>query len=252
MNSNAVSSERGDEIKIDAKAIREELARVLESSIFVQSDRLARFLRFTVEITLAGEGATLKEYLIGTEVYDRKPPYHPSADSIVRSEARRLRNKLRQYYESAGKDDPVFIYYRTGSYVPAFRPHCTANRMQVTTHRALNELLAESLIAQTIELSPADRQFDVQIVFEGTVRVVRSGPESSAPTVFPRGEDISPRISTPTVVSWSAKRPLQLRSTGNVRVERYALDRVGKAERLKKEVPRDRRGALGAAERRPA
>jgi hypothetical protein len=32
----------------------------------------------------------LKEYLIGTEVYDRKPPYHPNTDSIVRSKARRL------------------------------------------------------------------------------------------------------------------------------------------------------------------
>jgi hypothetical protein len=81
------------------------------------------FLRFTVETTLAGQGETLKEYLIGTEVYDRKPPYHPSADSIVRSEARRLRNKLKEYYESVGRDDPVLIYYRLGSYVPVLRAH---------------------------------------------------------------------------------------------------------------------------------
>jgi TolB-like protein len=44
-------------------------------------------------------------------------------DSIVRSEARRLRSKLKEYYESVGKDDPVFIYYRLGSYAPVFRPH---------------------------------------------------------------------------------------------------------------------------------
>lgn len=36
----------------------------------------------------------VKEYLIGTEVYERKPSYHPGEDSIVRSEARRLRRKL--------------------------------------------------------------------------------------------------------------------------------------------------------------
>jgi hypothetical protein len=47
-------------------------------------------------------------------------PYHPNMDSIVRSEARRLRSKLKEYYESPGKDDPVFIYYRLGSYVPVF------------------------------------------------------------------------------------------------------------------------------------
>jgi TolB-like protein len=102
-------------------AIREQLSRLLESSIFVHSLRLSRFLRFTVDTTLAGQAETLKEYLIGTEVYDRKPPYHPSADSIVRSEARRLRNKLKQYYESDGKSDSVFLYYRPGAYVPVFR-----------------------------------------------------------------------------------------------------------------------------------
>jgi TolB-like protein len=91
--------------------------------MFIQSDRLGRFLRFTVETTLAGDAEIVKEYLIGTEVYGRKPPYHPGADSIVRSEARRLRNKLKEYYESVGKDDTVLIYYRPGSYVPVFRPN---------------------------------------------------------------------------------------------------------------------------------
>ena len=71
--------------------------------MFVQSDRLGRFLRFTVETTLAGRAEVLKQYVIGTEVYDRKPPYHPNIDSIVRSEARRLRSKLKEYYESVGQ-----------------------------------------------------------------------------------------------------------------------------------------------------
>jgi TolB-like protein len=106
---------------ISEDAIRDELSRILESSIFVQSDRLGRFLRFTVEKTLTGEGEMLKEYLIGTEVYDRPSSYRPSEDSIVRGEARRLRSKLKEYYESVGKNDPLSIYYRPGSYVPMFR-----------------------------------------------------------------------------------------------------------------------------------
>ena len=118
----AISAATGDE-KISEEAISEELARILESPMFIQSDRLSRFLRFTVEATLAGDADMLKEYLVGTEVYDRKPPYHPNVDSIVRTEARRLRSKLKEYYESVGKDDPVFIYYRLGSYAPVFRPH---------------------------------------------------------------------------------------------------------------------------------
>jgi TolB-like protein len=123
MREYAVISEPTSEGEIAQEAIREELSRILESSLFIQSDRLGRFLRFTVETTLAGDAEMLKEYLIGTEVYDRKPPYHPNMDSIVRSEARRLRSKLKEYYESVGKDDPVFIYYRLGSYAPVFRPH---------------------------------------------------------------------------------------------------------------------------------
>jgi TolB-like protein len=106
---------------ISEEAIRDELSRILESSIFVQSDRLGRFLRFTINKTMAGEGEMLKEYLIGTEVYDRPASYRPSEDSIVRGEARRLRSKLKEYYESVGNNDPISIYYRPGSYVPMFR-----------------------------------------------------------------------------------------------------------------------------------
>jgi TolB-like protein len=119
--SSAVGKGQNRDADVSERAIREQLLRLLESSTFVQSQRLSRFLRFAVDTTLAGQAETLKEYLIGTEVYDRKPPYHPSADSIVRSEARRLRNKLKQYYEGDGKSDPVFVYYRPGTYAPVFR-----------------------------------------------------------------------------------------------------------------------------------
>jgi TolB-like protein/Tfp pilus assembly protein PilF len=106
---------------VQAQEIRQELDRILVDPLFEQSDRLGRFLRYTVESTLNGKAEWLKEYAIGTDVYDRKPPYHPSHDSIVRTEARRLRSKLKEYYESSGKNDPVFIYFRLGSYVPVFR-----------------------------------------------------------------------------------------------------------------------------------
>ena len=106
---------------LSEQEVRTELDRLLRSGLFQQSDRLARFLRFAIENALAGNTDLLKEYVIGTEVYDRKPPYHPSQDSIVRTEARRLRAKLKDYYESEGKQDPVFIYFRPGTYVPLFR-----------------------------------------------------------------------------------------------------------------------------------
>jgi TolB-like protein len=101
--------------------VRAELSRILQSPLFSQSERLGRFLRFTIDSVLAAKADSLKEYVIGTEVYDCKPPYHPSQDSIVRTEARRLRAELKEYYESEGREDPVFIYFRPGTYIPVFR-----------------------------------------------------------------------------------------------------------------------------------
>src|SRR5580692_10846167 len=168
------------ENKITREAIREELSRILESSIFVQSDRLGRFLRYTVETTLEGDAETLKEYVIGTEVYERKPPYHPSVDSIVRSEARRLRSKLKEYYESVGRNDSIFIYYRPGSYVPAFRRRDNQEVGGLAMDRALRELLTEGLIAKTLEVPSESREINLQIVFEGTVRVLCPRAKSPA------------------------------------------------------------------------
>ena len=90
MRENVVTSESTNGENVSEEAIREALSTILESAVFIQSDRLSRFLRFTIEATLAGEADMLKEYLIGTEVYDRKSPYHSNTDSIVGSEALRL------------------------------------------------------------------------------------------------------------------------------------------------------------------
>ncbi len=79
---------------------------------------MARFLRFTVERALAGKAGELKEYLIGVEVFDRKSSYDPRVDPIVRVEARRLRSKLKAYYEGDGKSDATLIEFLSGSYAP--------------------------------------------------------------------------------------------------------------------------------------
>jgi serine/threonine-protein kinase len=56
------------------------------------------------------------------DVFDRSSEYDPSIDAIVRVEARRLRAKLKAYYEQGqGTTDPVLIGLRPGSYVPVFR-----------------------------------------------------------------------------------------------------------------------------------
>ena len=104
-----------------ADAVRRQLERVLASAAFARSARMSRFLRLAVEHALAGRGEDLKEYLIGVEVFDRREAFDPRYDPIVRVEARRLRAKLRAYYEGAGGADELVIEVPTGSYAPLFR-----------------------------------------------------------------------------------------------------------------------------------
>jgi hypothetical protein len=106
----------------DQEAVRAHLARILESSGFVKADRLCRFLRFTVEAKLNGEGDQIKEYVLGREVFDRNRDYDPRTDSIVRVEARRLRTRLEEYYSGAGQTETVRIEFPKGSYVPVIHP----------------------------------------------------------------------------------------------------------------------------------
>jgi TolB-like protein len=104
----------------DADAVRAQLERILASPGFANADRLSRFLRFVVERTLDGEGDQLKEYRLGTEVFDRPADYDPRLDSIVRVEARRLRAKLAEYYDGTGRKDPTVIRVDKGGYAASF------------------------------------------------------------------------------------------------------------------------------------
>lgn len=100
--------------------IRRQLERILASEGFARAERMSRFLRFIVEQTLLGRGDQLKEYVIGVEVFDRKGSFDPRTDPVVRGEARRLRSKLKEYYDAEGQNDLLRVVLAKGSYVPRF------------------------------------------------------------------------------------------------------------------------------------
>ena len=105
---------------ISTEAVRSQLEKILASPGFTHSDRMVRFLRFTVEQALNGHASELKETVLGMEVFDRTSLFDPRTDTIVRVEARRLRSKLKEYYEGDGRGDTVRIDFPKGSYVPTF------------------------------------------------------------------------------------------------------------------------------------
>ncbi len=112
-----------------------QLQRILASPTFRKSFRMIRFLRIVVEHALtdhAGHQAgRLKEYTIGVEVFDRKANFDPRMDSIVRVEARRLRRKLREYYQTYGREDPIVIELEQGGYRAVFRPREAAEAQAI-------------------------------------------------------------------------------------------------------------------------
>ncbi len=106
----------------DRDAVLEQLERLLASSVFRKAERSSALLRYLVEQTLDGHADRLKEYTLGAEALGRGEDFDPRADPVVRAEASRLRTRLDQYYEGAGRSDPVLIALTKGSYVPEFLP----------------------------------------------------------------------------------------------------------------------------------
>jgi adenylate cyclase len=122
-------------VKDDSQAIREELERILSSSGFARNERLSRFLRFLVERHLEGRDEEIKESLIAVEVFGRKPDYDPRLDSIVRTEAGRLRARLTEYYAAEGSRDPGVIDVPKGGYVPIFREAAAREQKSARSRR---------------------------------------------------------------------------------------------------------------------
>jgi tetratricopeptide (TPR) repeat protein len=102
----------------DRRAIGQQLDRIISSEIFKRSERRRRFLTYVVSEALAGRSERLKGYSIALEVFDLPASFDPLVNPVVRIEAGRLRDKLRDYYETVGRLDPILIELPRGSYEP--------------------------------------------------------------------------------------------------------------------------------------
>jgi Tol biopolymer transport system component len=106
-------------VVVQTDAIQSELERIVSSKEFATSPRLVRFLRYCVEQSHAGCVESLKESVIGVNVFDRAASYDPKVDPIVRVHARRLREKLDAFYISGGALE-IVIQIPKGGYVARF------------------------------------------------------------------------------------------------------------------------------------
>ncbi len=100
--------------------ILHELGVILASREFANAERLSAFLRYVVENSIEGKREYLKESVIGTEVFGRSAGYDPKAEPIVRTEARRLRARIDEYYSRQDRWYKVRISIPKGGYSAAF------------------------------------------------------------------------------------------------------------------------------------
>ena len=101
--------------------VREQLDRILASSLFRNSKRFPEFLRYTVNRALNEDTDDVKERTIGVEAFRRDPNYDTNVDPIVRVTAAAVRKRLAHYYREMGHEHELRIEFARGSYVPEFR-----------------------------------------------------------------------------------------------------------------------------------
>ncbi len=98
-----------------------ELQAILASKHFTRAPSLAKLLTYLCHKYFDGEADQIKEYTIAVELYNRAPDFHSKEDPIVRVEATRLRTRLKEYYQSEGRDHSVHINIPLGQYTPEFK-----------------------------------------------------------------------------------------------------------------------------------
>ncbi len=106
------------ETEEELASLRQHLSDVLEGAAFKSSHRSGQFLKHIVEQAIAGRGDSLKERLIGVDLFGRSPSYDTGDDAIVRVTASDVRRRLLQHYSTHGLESDFRIALPQGSYVP--------------------------------------------------------------------------------------------------------------------------------------
>ena len=98
---------------ISPEEIREQCDTLLESGTFAHGNQLRKLLAFMVEHTLLNNHCRITQAMIAREVLETDD-FDSVFDSSVRRLAARLRERLRDYYGTEGRNDAVIITFPKG------------------------------------------------------------------------------------------------------------------------------------------
>jgi hypothetical protein len=104
--------------------------RIAASQHLQSSARLKDFLLYVASCALKGATEEVSEHFIGIKVFQRSPGYNSAEDSIVRTHARLLRQKLADYFQNEGIWEETVVEIPKGHYLPVFRPRIQAAASQ--------------------------------------------------------------------------------------------------------------------------
>jgi hypothetical protein len=113
---------RDIELSLPSDAQRRLVQRIAESRHFRKSPRSREFLFFLTERLFEGQTHELTEQNIGCQVFGRPTGYKPAEDNIVRVSIRQLRSKLKDYFDSEGREEEFTLEIPQGGYTPVFQP----------------------------------------------------------------------------------------------------------------------------------
>src|SRR5450755_3847591 len=123
------------------------LEDILGSAPFRTSRQCQDLFRYIVEHSLAASDGSLRERIIGIEVFGRAPDYDTAEDPVVRTRAADVRKRLAQYFQAHQNTPGSWkIEIPTGSYKAQF--HCSDDLPpQIATSAAILHPLAEPVPA---------------------------------------------------------------------------------------------------------
>jgi hypothetical protein len=102
--------------------INQLLQSILRSTPFRTSRQCQDLFRYIVEHSLAGADDSLRERMIGIEVFGRRADYDTAEDPVVRLRAGDVRKRLAQYYQAIESEATDWkIEIPTGSYKAHFQ-----------------------------------------------------------------------------------------------------------------------------------
>jgi hypothetical protein len=191
MKENAASHGSKPRLPFSAEAILQQVERILSDPIFHNSKRCSTLLKFIVANSVSGNLESLKERIIGMEVFDRSPGYETGDDATVRVAANELRKRLLQYYNEPAHRNELRIDVPIRSYVAEFSipdsPSETKEQKSVASkHRRLRwafplvliglAILGGVLYRVSTQVSAIDRFWAPMLQSKSPVSISIGGP----------------------------------------------------------------------------